>query len=362
MKNLERQEKFAFLSSALAYFDNTTLLARLDTSRAKYGWGTTQVVEFEHHPVFVKRIPLTDKEFQHAFSTENIYELPNFYHYPLGSVGFGCFRELLLSIKTSNWVLAGKLDLFPLLFHYRIVSTTQKFAEIDRAYHERYVRYWAGNKNIGRYLLERASAKRQLILCLEYIPYTVSDWLKTDIAKMSMVMEQMQKAIRFLQSRGIIHFDMHFDNMLTDGNQIYLTDFGLAIDTQFTLDEEEILFFQQHQHYDDAKLFWRCGYQLFLLYRSLSQDDKREVNAILHVNEDTPSQVLLPRLLENIDKLEGQAWLADAQPYLGRVKTYRPIIDLVHTFLTEMRQNDKKDTQLDVERLNTLLAPHIRTC
>lgn len=70
--------------------------------------------------VFVKRIPLTDLGHENPFSARNLYSLPTFYNYGVGSAGFGAFRELFAHAKTTNWVLAGEIETFPLLSHYRI--------------------------------------------------------------------------------------------------------------------------------------------------------------------------------------------------------------------------------------------------
>ncbi len=48
----------------------------------------------------------------------------------------------------------------------------------------------------------------------------------------------------------MLHFDAHFHNILTDGDQLYFSDFGLATSSQFALSKEESLFFSKHQNYD----------------------------------------------------------------------------------------------------------------
>src|SRR5437867_1786265 len=65
------------------------------------GWGTTETLDVGGTPVFVKRIPVTDLELEHRYSPRNLYRLPTFYHYGIGSAGFGVFRELLAHVKTT---------------------------------------------------------------------------------------------------------------------------------------------------------------------------------------------------------------------------------------------------------------------
>ena len=53
-----------------------------------------------------------------------------------------------------------------------------------------------------------------------------------------------------MNSRGLLHFDAHFRNILTDGTHLYLTDFGLATCSSFELSKSELEFFETHRAYD----------------------------------------------------------------------------------------------------------------
>jgi hypothetical protein len=52
----------------------------------------------------------------------------------------------------------------------------------------------------------------------------------------------------------MLHFDLHFHNVLTDGEQLYVTDFGLALCSGFDLSAAERGFFERHQLYDRCYL------------------------------------------------------------------------------------------------------------
>ena len=41
-----------------------------------------------------------------------------------------------------------------------------------------------------------------------------------------------------MRDRGLIHFDAHFDNILTDGHRLYFSDFGLAVSSRFELADD----------------------------------------------------------------------------------------------------------------------------
>ena len=156
MENTHAQRRWQLyfkLSSAIAQIDNAHVRSLLEAQETQNGWGKSQTIEIERSKVFVKRVPLTDIEYEHMFSTRNVYDLPTYYNYGIGSAGLGIFRELVTHIKTTNWVLEGAIASFPLLYHYRIIPFFGERAAVDMERHERYVSYWGGNANIDRYIL-----------------------------------------------------------------------------------------------------------------------------------------------------------------------------------------------------------------
>lgn len=69
---------------------------------------------------------------------------------------------------------------------------------------------------------------------------------------MTLVDQQLLGAVARLRSAGMSHFDAHFTNVLTDGHQIYLSDFGLATARQFQLSSPEMNFVQLTVDHDLA--------------------------------------------------------------------------------------------------------------
>ncbi|MFC4869555.1 hypothetical protein [Streptomonospora arabica] len=53
-----------------------------------------------------------------------------------------------------------------------------------------------------------------------------------------------------MSSRRLVHFDAHFNNLLTDGRLIYFADFGLALSSGFELSADEEQFLSDHLAYD----------------------------------------------------------------------------------------------------------------
>lgn len=54
------------------------------------------------------------------------------------------------------------------------------------------------------------------------------------------------RGAEFMSSRGLVHFDAHFHNVLTDGELIHFADFGLALSTRFELAPDEARFLSEH--------------------------------------------------------------------------------------------------------------------
>ncbi|WJK40676.1 hypothetical protein O7608_30545 [Solwaraspora sp. WMMA2056] len=65
-----------------------------------------------------------------------------------------------------------------------------------------------------------------------------------------MVDRSLESTTRLLAENDFAHFDAHTHNLLTDGHEIYVADFGLAAHADFDLDPAEHAFLRRHRHYD----------------------------------------------------------------------------------------------------------------
>lgn len=133
--------------------------------------------------VFVKRVPLTDLELQaeHVRSTANVFDLPLFYQYGVGSAGFGAWRELAAHILTTGWVLRNEYAGFPLLYHWRVLPDTPPAGFIDELGGvEGAVAHWDGSSAVRRRLEAIGSSSSSLVLFLEHVPRTLAEWLGAD--------------------------------------------------------------------------------------------------------------------------------------------------------------------------------------
>jgi hypothetical protein len=213
--------------------------------------GTSALLDIASTSVFVKRMPLTDLERDpgNVMSTANLFGLPTFCHYGvvlLPAGGFGAWRELAANTMTTNWVLTGQSEAFPLMYHWRVLPGAAPLAD-EIADIERVVAYWDGSTAVRRRLHALAQASASLVLFLEYIPQNLHAWLTRQLAAgpdavtaaCAMVQRRLQADIAFMNAQGLLHFDAHFRNILTDGHRLYLADLGLATSPRFDLSTDE---------------------------------------------------------------------------------------------------------------------------
>lgn len=351
----QRQERYFTLSSQIAQIDTAHIHDLIGPRDSGSGWGKNCTLDIGQSKVFVKRIPVTEREYACMFSTQNLYDLPTYYNYGVGSAGFGVFRELVTHIKTTNWVLSGEIALFPLMYHYRIVPFSGPRRAVDLERHRRYVEYWNSSAQIGSYMLDRAQASHELLLFLEWLPYTLRPWLMQHPQHTRRVLDDLRATIGFLRKQGIIHFDAHFSNVLTDGEHAYLTDFGLVLDKSFMLSADEALLFKQNTHYDYGEILWGLGSLMVSWYRALPEDNQQTIRARYDLPADIQPEQLLPILINNIEAIAQDRLMPLDAIYVAEIIKYREIILLVAYFFAEMHANNQKHTKFNHARLKQLL-------
>lgn len=201
-------------------------------------------------PIFAKRIPMTDEELARPRSTANLFDLPVFCQYGASGPTFGGWRELEANLIVTEGVLSGATQAFPLLYHWRVLPgrppIAAEHADIDAV-----VSALDGSAAVRHRLGRLAAASHSLVLFLEYLPLSLRDWLREDpVAKAELVERQLMEIVDFLSGCGLLHMDGHFGNMLSDGQQIYLADFGLATSPHFELSSAERNFVRRNVTHD----------------------------------------------------------------------------------------------------------------
>ncbi|MER7705566.1 protein kinase family protein [Kitasatospora sp. NPDC097605] len=217
--------------------------------------GTSAALDVDGTRVFVKKVPLTELELrpENVRSTANLFGLPVFYQYGIGSAGFGAWRELAVHTMTTHWVLGGAFDGFPLMYHWRVLPDTPPEGFMDfLGGIEGAVAHWDGSPAVRERLEAIGRARHSLVLFQEHVPQTLATWLHEhpDPAPYGWAADAVARGTAFMRSRGLVHFDAHFHNLLTDGRRIHFADFGLALSAEFELSPDERRFLALHRSYD----------------------------------------------------------------------------------------------------------------
>jgi len=182
-----RRARHGQVSTALTLLSDRLLGELLDSASplgAGIG-GTTWLLQVEGNPVFVKRVALTDLELrpENSRSTANIFGLPVWSHYGVGSAGGGAWRELAAHAMTSDWALTGQCENFLLLHHWRVLvgAAPRPLTPAERAVLERNVAFWHGDAAVRLRLESLAGSSADLVLFLEYVPQNLLEWLGTQV-------------------------------------------------------------------------------------------------------------------------------------------------------------------------------------
>lgn len=305
MSRPERLRVHGAVSTALALHSDHALRELVDAAvpiGSGIG-GKSTLLEIAGTSVFVKRVPLTDLERrpEHIQSTANLFDVPLFYHYGVGLIGgagFGAWRELAVHTMTTNGVLAAECEGFPLMYHWRVLPDTTplsaELADIDRA-----VAYWDGRPQVRHRIEALRDSSASIALFLEYIPQTLHEWLNAQIEAgdeatdraCAMVERELAAGTAFMNSRGLLHLDAHFQNILTDGRCLYFADYGLALSSSFDLSPQEAAFFDQNQSYDRGfTATYLVNWLLTALYGLRWEDREKRAAMVRSIAEGKPPQ------------------------------------------------------------------------
>jgi hypothetical protein len=262
MSRGDRIRRYLHLSKVLAGQTERQLAAVLARARplgTGIG-GSTLLCQVAGLPVFAKRVPLTDVEQRsvNVGSTANMFGLPPYCQYGVGSPGFGAWRELAAHRIATGSVLTGVSGAFPLLYHWRVVSGQVPPAE--RLDIEATVRCWGGSPGVRDRLGALARASAGLVLFQEYVPHSLDNWLATVpladtgavVTACALIESSLRTDVPAMNDAGLMHFDAHFGNVLTDGHRLFYTDFGLATSPDFDLSPAELVFLRRHRSHDSG--------------------------------------------------------------------------------------------------------------
>ncbi|KPV44826.1 protein kinase domain-containing protein [Alicyclobacillus ferrooxydans] len=337
-----RLARYAHVSTTLALLSHQRLGERLD-SASILGTGiggTSGLMQLENTPIFVKIIPLTEleKRTQNVMSTRNVFELPPYCHYGIGSPPGGVWREVAAHTMTTNWVLARQCESFPLMYHWRVLPNLRMPLSEELSDISRMVEFW-NSEAVGDRIEAIEQSVDSVVLFCEYIPHNLHDWMNEQVAMgedvansaFAMVEPQVTSAVSFMNSKGLLHFDVHFENILTDGRHIYITDFGLVTSSRFELSDSEWAFFELNMAHDVCYVVthlvnWVVAGLVGLM-------DRKDRSDFIH------------RCANGYDPTEEVGSVA-----AGIIHRYAPIATVINDFYTNLRL-DSINTPFPVEEI-----------
>jgi len=220
-------------------------------------------------PVFVKRIPLTDREQlpSNVRSTANLFDLPVHCHYGVGSPSFSAWRELAAGAMTTTWVREGRCACFPCMVDARVLETPafgdslpDELADIERL-----VAHWHGSSAVRQRVEAIAESSANVTLFFEYLPQELPDWLTSNVfdeseaaaSALSLVEQRLRSGVSFMNASDLFHFDAHLGNILADDRSVYFADFGLATSPRFDLSAAESRFLVANRSHDVCHVMTR---------------------------------------------------------------------------------------------------------
>lgn len=350
-----RRSSYSSLSAQLVHLDDREFSATFKAPGPHRGpWGHSYASEFNRTKVFVKRIPLTEAEAARPWSTRNAFKLPPYYNYGVGSAGFGAFRELVAHMKTTNWVLQGATHAFPMLVHHRVLRRVVKPGK-HRTLTPAYVAHWNGSRAVGDYMQARAAAPAEIWLILEYVPHRMSDWIWDHQDQVDDIVEQLFAAIALMRRNDMVHFDLHFGNVLTDGTTARVTDFGLINDENFHLTKNERSFLRRHDHYDYGTVIGCLGLTPWWKLFSLEEAARRPIlRRHPWLDSANTHEEVARGFLEHVDSMTSGP-LKVHPVYAQALRRYAPVVLYMTRFISAMRSNPRKNTPYDDEHVRRLL-------
>lgn len=333
-----RKQKYYKLNTKISYLSDKDI-NNLKKEKESTGWGKNAIVQIDGEKVFVKKIAVTKLEYDNQFDTANLYNVPVFCNYGIGSLGFNCFRELAMHVKTTNWVLNDDIENFPLMYHYRIIKNEYPLKHFDKKNElKEYIKKWNNDKNIEKYAIAKDNAKYEIVIFLEYFPYVLYDLLKPDVKQVNSYIAQMTKTIDFLKKNNIIHFDAHQGNIVSDGKTFYLTDFGLVLDIEFNLTDLERDFFKRNDYYDYATILSNIGEPLTnQIGKEKEYFDKKYFRNDGKISEEEFYKIVY----NNLDEV--CTYLKFDESYVHLLKKYWNLMIIYPIYHYNMRHNNKKD-------------------
>jgi hypothetical protein len=343
MAGVERGLTWSRMHALLSGLDDTELTELLRTA-SELGTGIggrTLRLVVDGTTVFVKAVSLTAMETRtdNLRSTANLFGLPTYCQYNVGSPGINAWRELEALERTTRWVLEGDAAGFPLLYHWRLLPGDPPPSEPEHADPDEALAYWHGAQGVAHRLAAIRASTTALLLFLEHQPHRLDTWLRDHLdaggtaagEAIEMVDDTLLAPVVWMNQQGLFHFDLHLANLLTDGRQVLVADFGLATARDFALDDGERRFLEQHRLLDPAYAATKFVNFLVTELTGIADPQARDAYIAEHASGRAPGG--LPRAAEAI------------------VHRYAPVAEIINSvtwqLFTERRDIDFPTSELE---------------
>jgi hypothetical protein len=296
-----RHDRVATTLAALRDVEVAALVRDATTVGAGVGGGCSRA-DVGGVPVFVKRVPITDRELAALYTTSNLFDLPAAWQYGmyrLAGPSFGAWRELAANEIVTEGVLAGETESFALLHHWRVLPGRPPVAA-EHLDITAVVEQFGGNSAVRARFDALVTASASLALFFEDLPDELPRWLSDPIGRAAVVERQLFEVVAFLRHREILHLDGHFGNIRANDDQLYLVDFGLATSPRFDLSDAERDFARRNADHDADYASMRlvnwlvtsvCGVQMPTKGDSVARNQFVQRCAAGDIPPDTPPDI-----------------------------------------------------------------------
>lgn len=196
-------------------------------------------------------------------------------------------------------------------------------------------------------LLALSRATAGLYLFLKHFPQNLDEWLTDRLAEgidtldsvCGRVAADLLSAVTHMSNQGLQHFDMHVRNVLTDGDRLYVSDFGLALSSRFELTQDEVRFSRVNKDHDLA-------YVARELVNWLAGALTGEAGTRL----DAPTRIEVVRRWA-----QGANLLSLPPGTAALVRTLAPVAVVMNDFYGRLRRQSRR-TAFPAERVRSALA------
>ncbi len=221
------------------------------------------------------------------------------------------------------------------------------------------IEYWGGSKAVGARFQATHNAKYDIVIFLEYAPQNLCEYMSpqasegayTAMPDMAMVVNDIKSTAAFMAKKGMLHFDTHHGNIVTDGEHLYFTDFGLAIFQAFELSAAEREFFEKNNGAVANQLFQKAEH----LKQAGSLDQKTAKSGDLQQPHNGYDRALALSCFDWPAKTKNGEVVAKLPEVEAVAQKYKIISEMMEKFRGELRDDKSKNVEYPAVKMRELM-------